>query len=59
MRMYSRVYSVPRCAYFDEEFIRRCAGAYRKVIEHADEVPVEEGDRTEEGLGQAGVSQGR
>ncbi len=59
MRMYSRVYSVPRFAYFDEEYIGRCADAYRKVMEQADDVPVEEGDRTEEGLGAAGISQGR
>ena len=55
-KMYSRVYRVPRFSYFDAEYITQCADAYRKVIEHADEVPIEEGDHTEEGLGQAGMS---
>jgi len=59
IRMYSRVYGVPRFSYFDAEFITQCADAYRKVMEHADEVPVEEADFTDAGLGQAGISQGR
>ncbi|MEA3399769.1 MAG: DegT/DnrJ/EryC1/StrS family aminotransferase [Armatimonadota bacterium] len=56
MKMYTRVYRVPRFAYFDEEYIRQCADAYRKVMEHADQVPVEEDDYTEEGLGVSGAS---
>lgn len=59
IRMYSRVYGVPRFSYFDAEFITQCADAYRKVMEHADEVPVEEADYSDAGLGQAGISQGR
>lgn len=56
VRMYSRVYGIPRFSYFDAEYITQCADAYRKVMEHADEVPIEEGDLTEEGLGKAGMS---
>ncbi len=56
--MYSRVYRIPRFSYYDEEYITQCADAYRKVMEHADEVPVEDGDYTEEGLGSAGMSRG-
>jgi len=41
---HTRVYSVPRFGYCDEEYITQCTNAYRKVMEHADEVPVEEGD---------------
>jgi len=37
---HTRVYSVPRFCYCDEEYITQCANAYRKVMEHADEVPV-------------------
>ena len=46
----SRTYSIPRFGYCDEEYITQCAAAYRKVMEHADEVPIEEGDYDEEGL---------
>ncbi|MFO8082304.1 MAG: DegT/DnrJ/EryC1/StrS family aminotransferase [Armatimonadota bacterium] len=54
-RMFSRVYRVPRFSYFDAEYITQCAEAYRKVMEHADEVPIEEDDYTEKGLGSAGM----
>lgn len=54
-KMFSRVYMVPRFSYFDAEYITQCAEAYRKVIEHADEVPIEEDDYTEKGLGAAGM----
>ncbi|MGI5819903.1 MAG: DegT/DnrJ/EryC1/StrS family aminotransferase [Armatimonadota bacterium] len=57
-RMFSRVYSVPRFSYFDAEYITQCAEAYRRVMEHADEVPIEEDDYTEKGLGSAGMSRG-
>lgn len=55
-KMFSRVYSVPRFSYFDREYITQCADAYRKVMEHADEVPVEEDDYTEKGLGRDRMS---
>jgi len=48
-----RAYSVPRFGIADEEYILQCADAYRKVLEHADEVPVEEGDSSDEGLAYA------
>jgi dTDP-4-amino-4,6-dideoxygalactose transaminase len=54
-KMFSRVYSIPRFSYFDAEYITQCAEAYRKVMEHADEVPIEEDDYTEKGLGTAGM----
>jgi len=49
----SRTYSVPRFGYCDEEYITQCASAYGKVMEHADEVPIEEGDYDAEGLARA------
>lgn len=55
VKMFSRVYGIPRFSYFDAEYITQCAEAYRKVMEHADEVPVEEDDYTEKGLGSAGM----
>jgi len=55
-KMFSRVYGVPRFSYFDAEYITQCADAYRKVMEHADEAPVEEGDASDEGLGSAGMA---
>ena len=55
-RMFSRVYRLPRFSYFDQEYITQCADAYRKVMEHADEVPIEEDDFTEKDLGSAGTS---
>lgn len=55
VKMFSRVYSIPRFSYFDAEYITQCAEAYRKVMEHADEVPIEEDDYTEKGLGTAGM----
>ncbi|MFW5866842.1 MAG: DegT/DnrJ/EryC1/StrS family aminotransferase [Armatimonadota bacterium] len=54
-KMFSRVYSIPRFSYFDAEYITQCAEAYRKVMDHADEVPIEEDDYTEKGLGTAGM----
>jgi dTDP-4-amino-4,6-dideoxygalactose transaminase len=48
-----RTYSIPRFGVPDEEYILQCAAAYRKVLDHADEVPVEEGDRTDAGLAQS------
>ncbi len=59
MEMFRRVYNIPRFSFCDEEYITQCANAYRKVMEHADEVPIEEGDETDEGLGLAGFTQQR
>ena len=53
-----RSYSVPRFGYADEQYISQCAGAYRKVMEHADEVPVQEGDCSDEGLAYARMFSG-
>ncbi|MFP3904881.1 MAG: DegT/DnrJ/EryC1/StrS family aminotransferase [Armatimonadota bacterium] len=40
-RMYDRVMGVPWFKHFDKAIIREYAGAYRKVAEHADEIPTQ------------------